>query len=157
MNPLVMEIHVSSNKGPRPFPREDNEVAKIHWRTFQSSTSGNIFLLASDKTHVALDYSQLMYIIKWEHTWTRNVKTWSELAMSSSTRCTAITGRIADSWSRLWSPVTCLTARRPSTPVIKIPVNWWSLLNIQEFLFHTASTHFVHTFSCWFSDVARLW
>ena len=24
-------------------------------------------------------------------------------------------------------------------------------------LFHTASTHFVHTFSCWFSDVARLW
>ena len=89
----------------------------------------------------------IMYIINWEHTWTWNVKTWSELAMSSSTRCTAITGRIADSWSCPWSPVTCLTARRPSTPVIKIPVNWWSLLNIQEFYFilhlHTLCIHFL--------------
>ena len=30
-------------------------------------------------------------------------------------------------------------------------------IQYSRFLFHTASTHFVHTFSCWFSDVTRLW
>ena len=88
-----------------------------------------------------------MYIIKWEHTWTWNVKTWSELAMSYITRCTTITWKIAESWSRLWSQVTCLNSRRPSTPVIRIPVNWWSLFNIQEFHFilhlHNLCIHFL--------------
>ena len=133
--------------GIRGTLRDKSLRVALSYLLNQSSTSGNIFLLKSDKTHVALDYSQLMYIIKGEHTWTWNVKTWSELAMSSITRCTAMTGKIAESWSRLWSQVTCLTSRRPSTPVIRIPVNWWSLFNIQEFHFilhlHNLCIHFL--------------